>query len=228
VWYCACIRLVAGLLRPRLSFSKLSTALSSGKVSVSATPTGPLTPKIITKSGELKKDSLATPEIMPPALPPGSSYLNQPETFYKNITWVSAILSDVSEFIGFWKDLNFSLIGWNCPWLGPQLLPDCLSCSLIGLSCPDWPELLPDWSELLPDWPKLSPVCLSCSLIGLSWALCAWAAHWLAWAVLIGWAAPDWPELLLGLPLISLERLLPGGLLSPRCVKLMWWLWDHN
>ena len=37
--YCACIRLVEGLLRPRLSFSKLSKALSSGKVSGSATPT---------------------------------------------------------------------------------------------------------------------------------------------------------------------------------------------
>jgi hypothetical protein len=31
------LRLVAGLLRPRLSFSKLSKALSSGKVSGSAT-----------------------------------------------------------------------------------------------------------------------------------------------------------------------------------------------
>jgi hypothetical protein len=31
------LRLVAGLLRPRLSFSKLSKALSRGKVSVSAT-----------------------------------------------------------------------------------------------------------------------------------------------------------------------------------------------
>jgi hypothetical protein len=37
VCYCACIRLVAGLLWPRLSFSKLSKALSSGKVSGSAT-----------------------------------------------------------------------------------------------------------------------------------------------------------------------------------------------